>query len=69
MGSSNGFFLLKYMPEPIHYFNLSESVLNTFAKIFLNMSICTSTWVKYVCTFAISVLIWPDCNLLEKKCQ
>ena len=25
-----------------------------FTRVFLNMSICTSTWVKDVCTFAIS---------------
>ena len=49
-----------YMSEPIlPYFNLSEKVLSALQllPVFLNMSICTSTWLKDVCTFAISAYL------------
>ena len=60
-GSSKGYFLLQYMSEPILlYFNSSEKALQPLP-VFLNMNICTLTWVKDACTFAISALLSHCC--------
>ncbi len=40
------FFTLTWVKKCSQYFY--------FTRVFLNMSICTSTWAKDVCTFAIS---------------